>query len=254
VRRLAVGLVVLTTAATLVACQPVKPATGPRVMLIGDSVAVSLANQLSVSFEAQRWVFMHKAQAGCGIVRGDIFYLQGGAHPFPCDPNAWNAHEEGLVEFDPAVVISMSIYEIFPREVDGDQTCLAPGEPPLVYEPWTDACDAFLLQLLDEKRQQFTARGATWVILTTPPPTGYPGVDRDAASRTEHLNDLLWQFQAQHPDVGLVDVAAWVCPGGPPCPEYVNGVQVRHDGLHFTDVGGTWVAAGVVATIVAAFS
>src|SRR5204862_467098 len=45
------------------------------------------------------------------------------------------------------------------------------------------------------------------------------------------LDTLLRQFQARHPDsVTLVDLAAKLCPSGPPCPAFVAGTRPRPDG------------------------
>ena len=49
------------------------------------------------------------------------------------------------------------------------------------------------------------------------------------------LNALLRRFAARHTDnVTLVDLAAKLCPSGPPCPERVDGLHARPDGRHFT--------------------
>ena len=50
-------------------------------------------------------------------------------------------------------------------------------------------------------------------------------------------------YVAARPGVELVDLASIVCPGGPPCPEYVDGVRLRPtDGIHFQQDGAAWVA------------
>ena len=67
------------------------------------------------------------------------------------------------------------------------------------------------------------------------------------------LGSLYQRYTTLHPDVGLVDLATIVCPGGPPCPEYVSGIRLRPaDGGHFQAPGAAWVAPRLYAAIAAA--
>ena len=58
----------------------------------------------------------------------------------------------------------------------------------------------------------------------------------------ERLNAWLTEFAAHTPHVRLVDLAARVCPSGPPCPLVVDDIASRGDGAHFTTSGALWVA------------
>ncbi len=62
--------------------------------------------------------------------------------------------------------------------------------------------------------------------------------DEDIAS----LNDLYREYVQQHPDVSLMDLNAFVCPGGTFSDKYIDGVRLRSDGVHFTDDGAPLVA------------
>jgi len=95
------------------------------------------------------------------------------------------------------------------------------------------------------------AGGARLVLLTVPPnATGpmRPTIDETATKRTLHFNGLLRQYAAAHPDrVAVLDLAAIVCPTGPPCPTEVDGVTLRpDDGGHFAGDGPAWVAPRVL--------
>ena len=70
--------------------------------------------------------------------------------------------------------------------------------------------------------------------------------------RALHLNDLFRQYAAAHPDrVAVLDLAALVCPAGPPCPTEVEGVTLRPvDGGHFAGDGPAWVAPRVLDRLV----
>ena len=105
---------------------------------------------------------------------------------------------------------------------------------------------------------RIAAHGARIVLLTNATraadnDVGIPA-DDDVTRRVEHLNELYRQIAAARPDsVVVVDLARLVCPGGPPCPAYVEGVRLRpRDGIHFEADGAAWVAPRLVEAIVAA--
>jgi Bacterial Ig domain/SGNH domain (fused to AT3 domains) len=81
-------------------------------------------------------------------------------------------------------------------------------------------------------------------MLTQPPfvdlghPTGPTAEDRGF----ERLNALVAKFAAHRPHVKLVDLAAYVCPSGPPCPLIVDNEWARGDGDHYSPDGSLWVA------------
>lgn len=86
-------------------------------------------------------------------------------------------------------------------------------------------------------------------MITTVAPNAYPSdIGRpnpigDAGKRD--LAKLLRSYARLRPErAGLVDLAAMLCPAGPPCPADVGGVRPRPiDGLHFAGAGPGWVAA-----------
>jgi hypothetical protein len=103
---------------------------------------------------------------------------------------------------------------------------------------------AVLLNRMDERVRQFTATGATVIMLTQAPfydsgnPVGPTPQDKDF----ERLNAFLTEFAERTPHVRLVHLAARVCPSGPPCPLVVDDVVPRGDGAHYTTSGALWVA------------
>jgi len=63
------------------------------------------------------------------------------------------------------------------------------------------------------------------------------------ADTVPHLNDLFRRLAASDPArVSLVDLDEIVCAGASPCPEHRDGMQIRVDGLHFTEEGAAWTA------------
>jgi hypothetical protein len=74
----------------------------------------------------------------------------------------------------------------------------------------------------------------------------------------ERMNGLLREVATRHPGhVGLIDLASRVCPSGPPCSYFVDGIGVgetygngvRGDGAHYGIVGSLWVAEWLVPRI-----
>src|SRR5262249_4182213 len=50
--------------------------------------------------------------------------------------------------------------------------------------------------------------------------------------------------------VSLIDFAGSVCPGGPPCPRSVHGIELRQlDGTHFTPDTAPWAAKRLLDTV-----
>ena len=94
-----------------------------------------------------------------------------------------------------------------------------------------------------------TAGGAHVVVLTVP--AAAPNDAQGLANTSNAVDDasyvrldgILRRFADRHPDeVTLVDLAARLCPGGPPCPAEVDGTRVRPDGRHLTPAAAAGVA------------
>ena len=67
------------------------------------------------------------------------------------------------------------------------------------------------------------------------------------------LNELYTQYARAHSaTVSVVDFAAAVCPGGPPCPRTVDGIEPRPlDGMHFTPQTATWGSRPLLDAVLA---
>ena len=78
----------------------------------------------------------------------------------------------------------------------------------------------------------------------------------------EQMNALLQEVAARHPSrVTVINLAARVCPSGPPCPYVVDGMgatastaaeAVRPDAIHYLPAGSLWVAQWLIPHILAA--
>ena len=229
------------------ACTPVKGGPrGPKVLLVGDSIAYGFAPALGAALGGRP--FESAAVSGCGIVRGRTYNWDGTEHPYAaaCDAVIWGRHEEFLQSFDPDIVVWLGIVELLPHAVDNGLYTPGPIPGPGTYGP---AADAKLVELMNEAWGHLQSRGARLVVLTMPPPT--TSVDY-LDQRTVHLNALLRYFASLHPEnTKLIDLAALVCPGGLPCPEQIDGITLRKPDFHthFTDAGAAYIAAGIAQLI-----
>jgi peptidoglycan/LPS O-acetylase OafA/YrhL len=223
-------------------------ARGQRVLLVGDSTACSLWPGLNAVGSTAGIATDQGSVFGCGVASGEITTTRNEAitpHSSRC-PQLVDAYEsKALARARPTVVLWMSIWEKSDLVVDG-HTVVA-GTP---------AGEAEIMARMDAALARLTAGGARVVMVTEAAPAPNPAqgtattslkADNDGYAR---LNALLRRFQARHrDDVTLVDLAAKLCPSGPPCPERVDGLHARPDGRHFTPTAATWAARWVLTRI-----
>jgi hypothetical protein len=100
-------LAALALVVTASACAPTKKGPpSPRIMLVGDSVADSVAPELEAAFDARGRVFQPAAVKGCAVVRGLVAILDGQQLPWAqaCEPAVGNMHQEAVNAFRPTYV------------------------------------------------------------------------------------------------------------------------------------------------------
>jgi peptidoglycan/LPS O-acetylase OafA/YrhL len=226
------------------------PATvrGQRVLLVGDSTACSLWPGLAAVGNATGIATDQGSVFGCGVASGEITTTRNEAitpHSSRCPQLVDSDESAALARARPTVVLWMSIWEKSDLVVDG-HTVVA-GTP---------AGEREIMARMDAALARLTAGGARVVMVTEAAPAPNPAqgtattslkADDDGYVR---LNALLRRFQARHrDDVTLVDLAAKLCPVGPPCPERVHGLHARPDGRHFTPTAATWAARWMLTRI-----
>ena len=219
-----------------------------RVLLLGDSVASSLSDGLQKEAARRGIPLSSTTRPGCGMVTG--IPASGDGSELPWGRGCANStldYLDGAVRQDqPTTVLWLSTWETLGRIIDGK-----------LVEFGTPAFDAALLTEFEETRVHLTSGGAHVVLITNAPRAEHSDTVfniPDETSRTEHLNQLYKTFAAQHPEsVTVVDLAAIVCPSGPPCPEFVDGVRLRpRDGGHYEGDGPAWVAPRLLNAVSAA--
>ncbi len=213
-----------------------------RVMLVGDSTACTMLPGLEAIGAPQGVQMEDAALIGCGVVSGQIApHFVSGRNVYAetryCQGRANATEGHVLRTAQPTIVLWGSTWERMDLVVgDGaEQRIVTQGSP-----QWSSV----VLQRIRKRVQQFTATGATVVLLTQPPfaSVGTPPAPASESESFDRLNALLTSFAAHQPHVKLVDLSAYVCPGGPPCPVVTNGVFMRADGAHYTADGSLAVA------------
>ncbi len=217
---------------------PAVPATIGRVLLLGDSVAASLAQDLQFAAALRGVELSSATRPGCGMIRGTPALADGSEVPWGrgCSDQTLGYLDSAIRDHTPNTVLWLSTWETADRIIDGT-----------LYKFGNRATDDALLAKLEESREHITRYGARLMLITNPPRAEHSDTYvRDPAedAKIERLNGLFRRFAAQHPDsVSVVDLDAIVCKGGPPCPEYVDGLRLRpRDGGHFEGDGPEWVA------------
>jgi hypothetical protein len=219
-----------------------RAARGTRVLLVGDSIACSLQPGLTTVGHAAGMKVEEAAVIACGIASGEVSTGDVAVPPNTdeCDDLLDRVLDEGLRRPRPDVILWLSTWERVDL-VEEDGTVLQAGTP-----RWERA----MMRRMDAVLARLRRTGARVVIATqssTAPAKLNNLSAADQASQDasfDRLNQLLLQFAARHPDdVTLVDLADYVCPGGPPCPERRDGIVVRPvDGGHFSPAGGVWAS------------
>jgi SGNH domain-containing protein len=242
------GTVTHTTAPpTTVATLPSTAVPIPtRWVLVGDSVASSASGSLPAVAAKQGISFSAVTRSGCPMTVADPVSASGAALPWiPNCTRQTAAYETRAVASTRAqVVVWLSSWEMSDHLVNGK-----------VVRFGTRAGTALLTRELDAALARFHAAGASRLVLLTYPPRASHS-DQVATTTLDRtlppkLNRFFRQFAAKHPsDVTVVDLASIVCPGGWPCPEFVDGIRPRpRDGGHFEGAGPAWLAPKLVNAV-----
>ena len=206
-----------------------------RILIVGDSTACTMVPGLEAVAAPAGVAIEDGTVIGCGVVSGEI--PPPSAHNISrnCQQHAIAAEDRAQRSGRPNVVLWASTWERNALEVGSGnhQTAVVQGSA-----QWY----AVLLRRMETRVRTFTATGATVVMLTQPAfwhtESGITAADVDF----ERLNSLITQFASHTPHVRVVNLAARVCPAGPPCPLGFGDIWVRGDGAHYTTVGALWVA------------
>jgi peptidoglycan/LPS O-acetylase OafA/YrhL len=214
-----------------------------RVLVVGDSTACTMLPGLEAVAAPAGVQVENAAVIGCGVVSGEVAPLvtngvNVNAASSRCSSQASAQVKRALRSGRPNVVLWSSSWERSGLVVGqgADQRVLEPGSP-----QWY----SLLTKRISQRLKEFTATGATVVMLTQASfvPIGAHPTDSTASDENfARLNALMTKVASHTPHVKVVDLANRICPSGPPCPLIVDSVWVRGDGAHYTDEGSLWVA------------
>jgi peptidoglycan/LPS O-acetylase OafA/YrhL len=244
----------------------VATAAGPpvRVLLLGDSIALTLGVGLADSTLQKRYDYQLSDDGilGCGVVNGPQVELMGARYqvgpacdgssavngiPLTKQPWPFQWLNAMAVTHPNVVVLLAGRWEVVDREYQGK---------------WTNILNAgfaaYVKHQLELSASLVNAAGAHMVFLTAPctdegeSPDGAPWPEDDPARLAEY-NKLVHQVAAEHPQTdSVVDLFSATCPGGKYSAD-VDGVAVRRsDGVHFTAAAGPELGPKIMPAVIAA--
>jgi SGNH domain (fused to AT3 domains) len=219
-----------------------------RLLLLGDSIALTLGMGLSVDAQQRYGVNVtDEATLGCDLDPQLQVFTSGAAGPATQGCDNWRGLWPFLVAGQRPQVVALGLgrWEIADHLLDGHWVHI--GEP-----AWDAHLDADLQSAIDILH----SFGAKVVLFTMPyiDPSGRQSDGQpwseNTPDRVRAFNALLHQVAAGRPGVvSLLDLNHMLSPHG----EYtatVSGVDVRStDGIHVTLDGGEWLQRHILPTI-----
>jgi peptidoglycan/LPS O-acetylase OafA/YrhL len=213
----------------------------PRVLMVGDSVGVSLGARLDEIQGAVGISVVNLAKIGCELPMSDYYRKPAGddgpagepllTSPMCRDwPTQWAAQ---LAEVHPShVVLSMGFPAVEDIQIRG---------------VWHTACSSWWRRYYRaEATTALRLLGSTgahvWVATIARPGKDYfpPSLD----TGTECVNRLL-RDAAAAAHASVLDLDGYLCPGKGRCGSTLDGQELRPDGLHFANPGGRLLAVWV---------
>jgi peptidoglycan/LPS O-acetylase OafA/YrhL len=215
--------------------------TGPpvKLLLVGDSTAVTLGIGLGAYKRDYDIEMQNSGILGCGLTEGSEYELQGVVAPMASQcsgargeeqwPEIW---KQDIKTFQPNVVMILAgRWEVTNRTYQGQWTNIS--EP-----KYAD----YVRRQLKLAVRVASSKGAKVILLTAPcyntgeQPNGQPWPE-DSPRRLAEYNSLVRQVGSTEPGTTVVNFEAMACPAGH-YQSYLDGVDVRYDGVHFTLGGG----------------
>ena len=208
------------------------------VLVLGDSVAQTLARGLASQAPKADMTMTEATLLGCGVARGGPLRYAGKDQDEPPACPSWPAHwSAAVLVHDPDVVlVVVGRWEVVDRFWEGRWAHLGEAD-----------FDRYVEDELEEAVTTASARGARVALATAP---YYSRGERrdggrwpeDDPARVDRLNELVAAVAARHPEeVSVVDLGAKTAKDGG-YTRSLDGVLLRYDGVHFTPVGGRWLA------------
>ena len=220
----------------------------PVVMMVGDSVPLSLGIQMTIQRDALGVSVADRALAGChplaslGPIRGSAGNVRTDVH----DCTAAGRYRLQVQAVHPSVSVVM--FGEFPNEAVQ------------IRGYWVKPCQSGYLNALHDRLEllidDLRVEHAPVVLLTAPGSSLSWVVERNPpgmADRVACVNNVLYDIARHRPGVSVVDLAGLVCPPYlNKCLLRIDGANLRPDGLHFQGAGAEYVNKWLVPKILAA--
>jgi peptidoglycan/LPS O-acetylase OafA/YrhL len=219
--------------------EPIDPdaADRIRIVILGDSVASSLASGFSVVKYHRSIELLDHSTYGCGVGRGSYAYADR-VYPTGRSCQKWPArwHLAEALTAD-RVIVLIGAWEVVDRIVDGTR-----------YAVHSDAFAELIQRELARGLGPILERGIPVTLLTTPcfaQRWGQasalrlaPRAERNDPARVIWLNEVLAGFAEAHPgQVEVVDLHGFTC-DAEGLPGTIDGTPLQPDGVHFDRQGG----------------
>jgi hypothetical protein len=205
-----------------------------RVLILGDSVGVSLFRGLEHAAADHDLEVMIGVQIGCERDSQK-----------PGCPAPW-VEQVAQARPDLVLVAESGFWSLWPIQA-GTRVL------PIGTEEWNEAW----IQITQETVDGLLGAGAQRVVFTTLAcfePSWFRRQPRLAPQNTAHINENLSIVAARNPGrLELIDLAAYVCPGGRALHTLESVETLRVDGVHYSDEGsdllGRWLAPQLAAAV-----
>ncbi len=217
------------TTLTLPARPALAPGEAPRMLILGDSAALTLGNGLEAWGKGTGQLKVWNAgKLGCSVGRGGLLKYIGQIRS-PYDYCDWtDSFTEQINGVQPHVIMVLfGTWDVVDRQLAGDSEWRAVGDP--IY-------DAYMRSEISSAMDTMTAGGAEVVWLTHPYirvgvneglPGPFPEEDRD---RMDRLNAMIREVAASKQRVTVVDLEEHMRS----LPEGDSDLGDRPDGIHWS--------------------
>lgn len=223
-----------------VPAQPFEPlltnGQEPRILVLGDSVGTDLALGLKQLADVHSMSVMDLAVAGCPLILEPsraIDYLGRWANDGAVCSQVIERFDEAATSFQPNIVLlAFGRFEDPDRELPSGEVA-SPCNPN--YDRWRFETWSTLIAHL-----QSVDVGIATITTAYGRPFGYDPADDD---QTDCLNTQT-TLAASSTGIRLVDLGKWTCPSRE-CRSEIDGVPLRHDGVHFGEqtspIAAAWI-------------
>jgi peptidoglycan/LPS O-acetylase OafA/YrhL len=219
-----------------------------RVVLLGDSMALTLGEGLGTDANAWGIAFDNQGAIGCDLDPDSTVNIEGSITEAAQGCVGWPTKWKALVdERDPDVVaIELGRWEVSDRIIDGKWSAI--GE-----KAWDDLYASELsraITILSSKGAHIALFTLPYILQTTDAPNGTPW-DINQPVRTNDYNALIRRVAARFPKkVTVIDLNKMLDPKGV-YTSYLDGIRVRNvDDEHLSPLGGELLRPEILPELV----